>query len=240
MSDNVRFERQYRTAASEGYHLLDGEQRIGHVDLHYTQRDVYASLILEADMTEGALLDLIERIDDALVLSAEVARDDFLVTVYRGQETGFYSDDFLAERASRRAAPDSRRGELGPRSSRHVGSGHCSPGWTCVLGYERYTRGRTAVAEKASAGAADQALLLNSSSEDGDKYGLVSGNGEVTTDRQVLALLCQEVELLRTEIADLRDSLASRPVVRHMMLSGLGSGAVSPRTTDLGLDRRVR
>ena len=60
-------------------------------------------------MTEGALLDLIERIDDALVLSAEVARDDFLVTVYPGQETGFYSDDFLAERASRRAAPDSRR-----------------------------------------------------------------------------------------------------------------------------------
>ena len=80
------------------------------------------------------------------------------------------------------------------------------------------------MAEKASAGAADQALLLNSSSEDGDKYGLVSGNGEVTIDRQVLALLCQEVELLRTEIADLRDSLASRPVVRHMMLSGLGSG----------------
>jgi hypothetical protein len=109
MSDSVRFERQYRTAFSEGYHLLDGEKRIGHVDLHYTQRDVYASLILEEDMTEGALLDLIERIDEALVLSAEVSRDDFLVTVYRGQETGFYSDDFLAERASRQATPDSRR-----------------------------------------------------------------------------------------------------------------------------------
>ena len=80
------------------------------------------------------------------------------------------------------------------------------------------------MAEKGAAGAADQALLPNSSSEDGDKYGLVSGNGEVTIDRQVLALLCQEVELLRTEIADLRDSLDSRPVVRHMMLSGLGSG----------------
>jgi hypothetical protein len=79
------------------------------------------------------------------------------------------------------------------------------------------------VAEKASAGAGDQALLLNSSGEEGDEYGLVSGNGGTATSRQALALLCREVEVLRTEIADLRDNLASRPVVRHMMLSGLGS-----------------
>ena len=77
--------------------------------------------------------------------------------------------------------------------------------------------------EKASAGAGDQALLLNSAGEGSDEYGLVPGNGETATDRQALALLCREVEVLRTEIADLRDNLASRPVVRHMMLSGLGS-----------------
>ena len=108
-SDSVRFERQYRTASSEGYHLLSGGQRIGHVDLHFTQRDVHASLILEDEMTEGAVLDLIERIDDALVLSAEVARDDLFVTVYRGKETGFYSDDFLAERASRQSSSEGQR-----------------------------------------------------------------------------------------------------------------------------------
>ena len=79
------------------------------------------------------------------------------------------------------------------------------------------------MSKKASAGAEDQALLLNSSGEESDEYGLVSGNGGTTTDRQALALLCREVEMLRTEIADLRDNLASRPVVRHMMLSGLGS-----------------
>jgi len=100
-SDSLTFERQYRTPFSEGYHLVVEGKRVGHVDLHYTQRDVHASLILELEMSEGAVLDLIERVDDALVLSAEVSRDDLLVTVYRGKEIGFYSDDFLAERASR-------------------------------------------------------------------------------------------------------------------------------------------
>lgn len=79
------------------------------------------------------------------------------------------------------------------------------------------------MAEKASAGVGDQALLLNSSSEESDEYSLVSGNGDTATDRQVLALLHREIEVLRTEIAELRDALASRPIVRHMMLSDLGS-----------------
>ncbi len=40
---------------------------------------------------------MIEEIDNDLVLSAEVPREDFLVTVYRGTELGFYSDDYLEE-----------------------------------------------------------------------------------------------------------------------------------------------
>ena len=77
--------------------------------------------------------------------------------------------------------------------------------------------------EKASASASDQALLLNSTGEGNDKYGLVSGNEDTATDRQALALVHREIEVLRTEIAELRDALASRPIVRHMMLSDLGS-----------------
>ena len=110
---DVRFERQYRTASSEGYHLTTHRRRIGHVDLHFTQRDVYASLVLEEDMSESDVLDLIEHIDDALVLSAEVPREDFLVTVYRGKEIGFYPDDFMTERSERRSGAED--GEQGGR-----------------------------------------------------------------------------------------------------------------------------
>jgi hypothetical protein len=99
----VVFERQYRTAHSEGYHILAGESRLGHLDLHFAQSTVYATLVLEQDLPEERVLDLIERIDESLVLSAEVEREDLIVTVFQGRQTGFYSDDFLAERLERRA-----------------------------------------------------------------------------------------------------------------------------------------
>lgn len=102
-SPRIIFERQYRTALSEGYHVLAGETRLGHLDLHFTSNSVYATLVLETALPESRVLDLIERIDESLVLSAEVARDDLLVTVFQGRQTGFYSDDFLDERMQRRA-----------------------------------------------------------------------------------------------------------------------------------------
>jgi hypothetical protein len=99
----MTFARQYRTPYSEGYHLLAGDRRLGHLDLHFTQSSVYATLVLESELPEEQVLDLIERIDESLVLSAEVERDDLLVTVFQGRQTGFYSDDFLEERSQRRA-----------------------------------------------------------------------------------------------------------------------------------------
>ncbi|MBI3972017.1 MAG: hypothetical protein HY332_12065 [Chloroflexi bacterium] len=102
----VIFERQYRTAHSEGYHILAGEKRLGHIDLHFTQGSVYATLIVEVPMPEEQVLDLIERIDESLVLSAEIPREDLLVTVYQGKQTGFYSDDYLEERSERRASAE--------------------------------------------------------------------------------------------------------------------------------------
>ena len=100
----IIFERQYRTPSSEGYHILAGDTRVGHVDLHFTQTNVYATLLIEAQLGEEYVLDLIERIDESLVLSAETPREDLLVTVFQGKQTGLYSDDFLEERHQRRSA----------------------------------------------------------------------------------------------------------------------------------------
>ena len=108
-SRRIIFERQYRTVQSEGYHILVGEMRVGHLDLHFTHGSVYATLVLEtaSPMPEEQVLDLIEKIDESLVLSAEVPRDDLLVTVFQGRQSGFYSDDFLEERTQRRAQAES-------------------------------------------------------------------------------------------------------------------------------------
>lgn len=105
----ITFERQYRTPQSEGYHILVADSRVAHVDLHYTQTNVYATLVLEGPLDEAQILDLIERIDESVVLSAEVPREDLLVTVYQGTRKGLYSDDFLLERRERRETTQERR-----------------------------------------------------------------------------------------------------------------------------------
>jgi hypothetical protein len=90
--DDLRYDRLCRTAESEAYLLSDGEQPVGRVDLHYTSSVVYGMLVLERETPESDVQDLIERIDEDLVWTADVARDDFVVTVYQGKEVGVYSD----------------------------------------------------------------------------------------------------------------------------------------------------
>lgn len=95
MSDYY-FQRQCRTSFSEAYIILGVEdKRIGHLDLHYTQNVVYGTLTVPQEMLEEDLLELIEVVDDELVVSADVPREDFVVTVYKGREAGVYSDDIL-------------------------------------------------------------------------------------------------------------------------------------------------
>jgi len=94
----VEFDRQYRTGTSEGYHLRSPEGPLGRIDLHFASSNVYATLVIRVDLAEEHILRLIERIDETLVLSAETRRDDLYVTVFRGEEVGFYSDDFHAEK----------------------------------------------------------------------------------------------------------------------------------------------
>ncbi len=93
MSDYY-FQRQCRTASSEAYIVLgEDDRRVGHVDLHYTQNIVYGTLTVDNDMKEEDVLELIEVVDDELVVSADVPREDFVVSVYKGFEAGVYSDD---------------------------------------------------------------------------------------------------------------------------------------------------
>ena len=95
--EDVRFDRQFRTPDSEGYHMMLGTTRVGTVDLHFTSTTVHCTLVLERDLERDDLAKLIEQIDEDLVLSADTPRDDFLVSVYRGTEMGFFNDSFRAD-----------------------------------------------------------------------------------------------------------------------------------------------
>ena len=54
-------------------------------------------LFSSENLEETDLTKLIEQIDEDLVLSADMPRDDFLVSVYVGKDVGFYSDEYFAE-----------------------------------------------------------------------------------------------------------------------------------------------
>ena len=76
---------------------MQTNNRLGTVDIHYTTTAVHGTLILERELEEIELTKLIEQIDEDLVLSADMPRDDFLVSVYVGRDVGFYSDEYFAE-----------------------------------------------------------------------------------------------------------------------------------------------
>jgi hypothetical protein len=95
--EDVRFDRQFRTPNSEGYHMMTGTTRVGTVDLHFTSTTVHCTLVLEQELARDDLAKLIEQIDEDLVLSSDTPRDDFLVSVYQGKEVGFFNDSFRAD-----------------------------------------------------------------------------------------------------------------------------------------------
>jgi hypothetical protein len=103
--DDIHFERHFRTPYSEGYYIMQGNSlqsnnRLGTVDIHFTSTAVHGTLILERELEETDLTKLIEQIDEDLVLSADMPREDFLVSVYVGKDVGFYSDEYFAEENS--------------------------------------------------------------------------------------------------------------------------------------------
>jgi hypothetical protein len=92
-----RFERECRTTHSEAYLIVAGEEQVGKVDIHFTPSIVYATLCVGEKVSQDDIQDLIDTIDEDLVMSADVARDDFIVTVYQGREVGVFSDEEFEE-----------------------------------------------------------------------------------------------------------------------------------------------
>lgn len=97
---DYRFERECRTPFSEAYLITADDSRVGRVDLHYTSTVVHGILSVAESLTSDDIRELIDAIDEELVMSAEVAREDFVITVFQGRETGVFSDqDFEEEEA---------------------------------------------------------------------------------------------------------------------------------------------
>ncbi len=106
------FERESRTPHSECFIIENDEgDQFGRVDLHFTPSGIaHATLCVPADMNEDDLQDLIGEIDDRLVTPADPFREDFVVSVWRGQTGGVYSEDDLDEELDEEGAANGHNG----------------------------------------------------------------------------------------------------------------------------------
>jgi hypothetical protein len=71
---------------------------VGRVDIHFSPSVAYATLCVAESLSEDDVRELISEIDERLVLTTDPFREDFVVTVWTGKETGVFSDeDFEGE-----------------------------------------------------------------------------------------------------------------------------------------------
>jgi hypothetical protein len=87
------FERECRTASSEGYSIVEGNQIVGRIDLHFTAAIVQGSLSVAESFTEEQIEELIEHVDEHLVMTADTPRGDFIVSIFQGRSLGTFSDE---------------------------------------------------------------------------------------------------------------------------------------------------
>src|SRR5213592_3141674 len=90
-----QFERECRTPQSESYIVELDDEEVGRVDIHYTSSVAYGPLCGGESLSEDDTRELISEIDERLVLTTDPFREDFVVTVWAGRETGTYSDEDL-------------------------------------------------------------------------------------------------------------------------------------------------
>ena len=85
------FERECRTPYSECYTVLEEDTTVGRVDIHFTSTLIHATLGVNESLTSEAVQDLIDTIDEQLMDSAGITRQEIIVHVHQGRDLGVFS-----------------------------------------------------------------------------------------------------------------------------------------------------
>ena len=94
---DYNFERESRTPYSESFVIEADGDDVGRVDLHFTPSVTYGTLCIPESFSEDDIQELIGEIDERLVMSNDPYREDFVVTVWSGRQSGVYSEEDLEE-----------------------------------------------------------------------------------------------------------------------------------------------
>ena len=99
MSD-FSFEREVRTPYSEAYTIRENDRPVGRIDIHFAAGLVHLSVAVDESLTQDAIQEIIDTVDEDMVDAVGISREGFVVHVFQGRETGVFSDEGLTENGS--------------------------------------------------------------------------------------------------------------------------------------------
>ncbi len=85
------FERECRTAFSECHTVLRDDNAAGRVDIHFADPVVHATLSIAENLTTDEIQDLVDTIDEELLDSVGITRQEVIVHVHQGRDLGVFS-----------------------------------------------------------------------------------------------------------------------------------------------------
>ena len=85
------FERECRTSFSECYTVLREEDALGRIDIHFADTVVHATLSIAENLTTEEIQDLVDTVDEELVDSVGINRQEVIVHVHQGRDLGVFS-----------------------------------------------------------------------------------------------------------------------------------------------------
>ena len=96
MSD-FSFEREVRTPYSEAYTIRENDRTVGRIDIHFADGLVHLSVAVDESLTQDAIQEIIDTVDEDMVDAVGISREGFVVHVFQGRETGVFSDEGSTE-----------------------------------------------------------------------------------------------------------------------------------------------
>lgn len=88
---NFFFERECRTPNSECYTVLEDDSAVGRVDIHFTASIIHATLAVSESLTTERIQDLIDTVDEELMDSIGITRQEVIIHVHQGRDLGVFS-----------------------------------------------------------------------------------------------------------------------------------------------------
>ena len=85
------FQREARTANSECYTVVEDDNNVGRLDIHYADPVVHATLNIAESLTNEDIQDVIDIMDAELVDSVGVTRQEIIIHVHQGRDLGVFS-----------------------------------------------------------------------------------------------------------------------------------------------------